>query len=56
MTDIYFNTCPSFSSVIAVIWEDNKLYYYLPNYRDSFIYTVKMIIENNDLIYKTREG
>ena len=54
MTDIYFNICPSFSSVIAVIWEDGKLYYYLPNYRDSFIYTVKMIIEDNGDIKKLR--
>jgi len=47
MTDIYLNMCPSFSSIIAVIWEDGKLYYYQPNYRDSFIYTVKNIIESD---------
>lgn len=48
MTDIYFNFCPSFSSIIAVIWEDGKLYYFSPNYRDSFIYKIKSIMENNE--------
>lgn len=50
MTDIYFNSCPSFSSIIAIIWEDGKLYYFKPNYRDSFIYDVKNIMENNEEI------
>lgn len=47
MTDIYLNKCPSFSSIIGVIWEDGKIYFYSPNYKDSFIYTVKSIIEND---------
>lgn len=55
MTDIYFNTCPSFSSVIVVIWEDGKLYYYEPNYKDSFIYTVKNTVESGEE-YKDLKG
>jgi hypothetical protein len=55
VTDIYLNTSPSFSSIIAVIWEDSKLYYFAPNYKDSFIYTVKNTVESNGDV-KTLKG
>lgn len=34
MKTLYFNNMPAFSAVEAIVWEDNNIYYYRPNYKD----------------------
>jgi hypothetical protein len=50
MTDIHFNTCDSFTSIFARLWEDGQLYYHSPNYTDSFIYSVKEAMDKKEEI------
>lgn len=43
-TDLYFNTLTTFNPVQAVVWEDNKCYFYKPNYTQVFIYELRNYI------------
>lgn len=46
MTQLHFNTSPTFSSIKAVLWEDKNLYYHSPNYKDLAIFKVKQVFDN----------
>ena len=51
---VHFNTAPSFSSIIVVVWEDSKLYYLDQNYNDFFIYEVKALYDKEETIQDLR--
>src|SRR4030042_2576177 len=48
--ELKFNNEPSFSSIEAVVWEDNNIYYLGSNYRDHNIFNVKTCFDNNQSI------
>ena len=43
--ELFLNTSQTFSSVKCVLWEDNRVYYFEPNYSDTSIYEVKALYD-----------
>jgi len=56
MTDLHLNNTSTFTSIEAIIWEDKKLYYYRPNYKDTFIYEIKFFFDDGQNLPKTFKG
>lgn len=48
-----FNQAETFSSCVAIVWEDKEVYYVGPNYKDIQIYDVKQVYDDDkDLALK----
>ncbi len=46
MSPLHFNNSPTYSSIEAIVWEDNCIYYYRPNYTD---FKISELQQTNDI-------